>query len=121
VTAIIELQLVSPSQAALLPPRIDIPSLVAFEGERAATRYVEFFTAQIRNPNTRAAYARAAGRFLGWCKIMGPSLPRIGPVHVAAYVEQLGRTMSPPRRAVATLTQRAGPGPGPRPWKRRRR
>ena len=37
-----------------------LPALVAAEGEQAATRYVEFFTAQIRNPNTRAAYARAA-------------------------------------------------------------
>jgi hypothetical protein len=31
-----------------------VPVLVAVEGEHAATRYIEFFTAQIRNPNTRA-------------------------------------------------------------------
>jgi len=30
---------------------------------RAAERTLEFFTAQIRNPNTRKAYARAAGEF----------------------------------------------------------
>ncbi len=34
-----------------------VPSPVMAEGERAAVRYVEFFTAQIRNPNARAAYA----------------------------------------------------------------
>jgi hypothetical protein len=28
-------------------------------GARATRRLVEFFTAEIRNPNTRAAYARA--------------------------------------------------------------
>ncbi len=35
-----------------------VPSPVMAEGGRAAVRYVEFFTAQIRNPNTRAAYQR---------------------------------------------------------------
>lgn len=73
-----------------------VPTLIAVEGERAAVRYVEFFTAQIRNPNTRAAYARAATRFLEWCEALGLPLPAIGPVHVAAYVEQLGRELSAP-------------------------
>ena len=73
-----------------------VPALVAGEGERAATRYVEFFTAQIRNPNTRAAYARACDRFLAWCEMMGFALPQIGPVHVATYVETLGRELSAP-------------------------
>jgi hypothetical protein len=37
------------------------PALVAAAGERASYRFLEFFTAQIRNPNTRRAYdARAA-------------------------------------------------------------
>jgi site-specific recombinase XerD len=73
-----------------------VPTLVARQGRHAATRYVEFFTAQIRNPNTRAAYARAAGRFLAWCETMGLPLPAIGPVHVAAHVEALGREHSAP-------------------------
>jgi hypothetical protein len=33
-------------------------ALVAAAGPRAAYRFLEFFTAQIRNPNTRRAYAR---------------------------------------------------------------
>lgn len=39
------------------------PALVAAAGGRASYRFVEFFTAQIRNPNTRRAYARAAKEF----------------------------------------------------------
>ena len=35
-------------------------ALIADAGDQAAWRYVEFFTANIRNPNTRRAYARAA-------------------------------------------------------------
>jgi len=41
-----------------------IPALVASLGEAAGRRYVEFFTANIRNANTRAAYARACSGFL---------------------------------------------------------
>ena len=73
-----------------------LPALVAAEGEQAATRYVEFFTARIRNPNTRAAYARAAAGFLAWCGELGLSLAAIRPVHVAAWVEQQGRAHSAP-------------------------
>jgi Phage integrase, N-terminal SAM-like domain len=73
-----------------------VPALVADQGGRAALRYAEFFTAQIRNPNTRAAYARACERFLAWCGTIGLPLPAIGPVHVAAYVEALGQEHSAP-------------------------
>lgn len=61
-----------------------MPLLVAQEGERAAKRYVEFFAANIRNSNTRRAYARASGDFLGWCEQRGLALATIEPVHVAA-------------------------------------
>jgi len=37
-----------------------LPALIAGAGERAAWRFLEFFTVNIRNKNTRAAYARAA-------------------------------------------------------------
>jgi hypothetical protein len=37
-----------------------VPAVVASLGEAAAWRYVEFVTANIRNPNTRRAYARPA-------------------------------------------------------------
>jgi hypothetical protein len=34
------------------------PALASAAGERASYRFFEFFTAQVRNPNTRRAYAR---------------------------------------------------------------
>jgi hypothetical protein len=39
------------------------PALVAALGKRASYRFFEFFTANIRNPHTRCAYARAAVEF----------------------------------------------------------
>lgn len=67
-----------------------MPALIADRGQKAAWRYLEFFAVSIRNPNTRAAYARAASAFFAWCKGLGLALPDIQPVHVAAWVEQLG-------------------------------
>jgi len=59
-------------------------------GDRAAQRFLEFFTGNIRNRNTRAAYARAAGDFQRWCEGQGiGELGRVQPVHVAAYIELL--------------------------------
>jgi site-specific recombinase XerD len=68
-----------------------VPAMVAASGERAAMRYIEFFTANIRNLNTRKAYARAASSFFAWCERLGLALPGIQPVHVAAWIEQLSR------------------------------
>ena len=34
-------------------------------------RFIEFFTANIRNPNTRKAYAKAASEFAEWCESIG--------------------------------------------------
>ena len=48
-----------------------VPVLVASIGDQASWRYVEFFTANIRNPNTRRAYARACSGFLAWCDERG--------------------------------------------------
>src|ERR1700722_1841128 len=66
-----------------------VPALIADLGEQAAWRYVEFFTANIRNPNTRRAYTRACVRFFGWCEDRGLTLTSIRPFDVAAWVEQL--------------------------------
>ena len=37
-----------------------LPAVIAQAGEKAGRRFVEFFTANIRNKNTRLAYGRAA-------------------------------------------------------------
>lgn len=65
------------------------PSLILEAGESAVRRFVEFFTANIRNPNTREAYARAVSQFLTWCEARGLQLRDLNPVLVAAYVEEL--------------------------------
>ena len=39
---------------------LKLPTLIAGAGDSAAWRFLEFFTVNIRNANTRAAYARAA-------------------------------------------------------------
>ena len=73
-----------------------VPALFAPRPD-AAKRFLEFFAAQIRNPNTRKAYFRAVSRFAGWCESNGlTELVDLEPVHVAAYVEQLGEQLSPP-------------------------
>ena len=56
-----------------------VPALIADAGEAAAWRYIEFFTANIRNPNTRRAYARACRQFFAWCEDRGLTLPTIRP------------------------------------------
>jgi len=40
-----------------------LPALLVQEGDQAGKRFIEFFTAQIRNKNTRAAYGQAVGQF----------------------------------------------------------
>ena len=73
-----------------------VPVLIADLGEEAAWRYVEFFTANIRNPNTRRAYARACNRFFGWCEHRGLEPAAIRPHDVATYIEELQLEVSAP-------------------------
>jgi integrase/recombinase XerC len=74
-----------------------LPALVAAAGDDAEQRFLEFFTANIRNPHTRRAYAQATREFLAWCDAAGaPSIASVQPMHVAAYIEQLARERSAP-------------------------
>lgn len=73
-----------------------LPPVVARAGERAQRRFVEFFTAEIRNRNTRTAYGVAVSRFLAWCEARGFALEQLEPVIVAAYVEQLAGELAAP-------------------------
>ena len=76
--------------ALVVPPDTYIvPSLIADAGEQAGWRYVEFFTANINNPHTRRAYARACARFFAWCEQRGLTLTAIRPFDVAAWVNAL--------------------------------
>jgi integrase/recombinase XerD len=65
-----------------------LPAAIGRAGEAAAWRFIEFFTATIRNRNTRAAYAQAVSQFFSWCeKHHVYTLAEIKPVVVAAYIE----------------------------------
>jgi site-specific recombinase XerD len=73
------------------------PALVAAAGERARIRFFEFFAANIRNIHTRRAYAQATREFMSWCENAGvQSIGDVRPLHVATYIEQLGRKRSAP-------------------------
>jgi site-specific recombinase XerC len=60
-------------------------------------RFLEFFAANIRNPHTRRAYARAAEEFLAWCAGVGvASIGAVQPVHVATWAEAATRELAAP-------------------------
>jgi len=74
-----------------------VPALIAGAGEQAGWRYVEFFAANIGNPHTRRAYARACQLFFAWCEERGLTLTAIRPFDdVAVWVEQLHQRRSAP-------------------------
>jgi hypothetical protein len=76
-----ELIILTPSGPAL-------PALVAAAGPKAARRFVEFFTANIRkHPRS---LPRNITAFLAWCDAeAGMALDMIEPMVVGAYVEKL--------------------------------
>ncbi|MBW5414805.1 tyrosine-type recombinase/integrase [Pseudomonas sp. MAG002Y] len=77
-----------------LPP---LPALIDEAGDRAQLRFLEFFTSNIRNPNTRRAYGRAVADFLQWCQEVGVgSITQVQPLHVAAWIELLSQQVSAP-------------------------
>ncbi len=83
--------------AALPSPTLPAPPAVVAAGPHAQTRFWEFFAANIRNKHTRRAYAQATREFLAWCECAGvASIADVKPLHVAAYIEQLGRERSAP-------------------------
>ena len=86
------------NQLAPLPsPALALPALIASADDRAQLRFLEFFAANIRNANTRRAYARGISEFLGWCSLHGlGSIAAVQPLHVAGYIEELGQTRSAP-------------------------
>jgi site-specific recombinase XerD len=74
-----------------------VPAFLTVAPEHHRLRFLEFFTANVRNPNTRKAYVRAAVDFMDWCAARGiTALPAVQPVHVAAWIEELGRSHSVP-------------------------
>jgi integrase/recombinase XerD len=64
-----------------------LPAPIVEAGEKVTRCFLEFFTATIRNRNTRFAYARAVAQFFAWCEERGVSLANLQPMIVAAYIE----------------------------------
>jgi site-specific recombinase XerD len=87
----------APRISAAAAASIVVPAIIADAGEHATRRFLEFFAATIRNRNTRTAYLHAASRFFAWCEHhwLG-QLADIEPLHVAAYIEALGKNFEKP-------------------------
>jgi site-specific recombinase XerD len=87
-----EIAVLEPAAGSML-----VPAMVATAGERAARRFLDFFTANIRNPNTRAAYGVAVRGFFAWLDRHGiGELGAIRTHHVSTYIESLARTYRAP-------------------------
>jgi site-specific recombinase XerD len=81
--------LVVPASASIARLGFDcLPLQIMAAGDAAIRRFIEFFTATIRNKNTRLAYAHAVREFFAWCQARGfTTLDLVEPVVVAAYIE----------------------------------
>jgi hypothetical protein len=80
------------------PPAVFLPH------PKAAERFFDFFTANIRNKNTRRAYYKAVCRFAEWCETKGlRDLAAIKPFHVAAYIEGLGLSKPTVKQQLAAV------------------
>ncbi|MFS2175347.1 tyrosine-type recombinase/integrase [Rhizobium pisi] len=85
------------NQLSRLSQGFQLPAMVEALPESGRLKFLEFFTAQIRNPNTRRSYAKAATEFLRWCEDKGArSLDVITPIHVAGWVEELTKSHAAP-------------------------
>jgi integrase/recombinase XerD len=73
-----------------------LPAIVIRAGDNAVRRFIELFTATIRNRNTRAAYAQAVTRFCRWSERRGLELVTLTPIAVASYIEDLTAKRSAP-------------------------
>jgi len=90
----LDLAIVSPDQ---------VPALYAPEPV-VARRTLEFFAVNIRNPNTRKAYARGVADFSVWCARHGlHDVRQVQPLHVAAYIEGLQLAAPSVKQRLAAL------------------
>ena len=86
----------TPTQETLPGGGIQLPALFSPDSA-TAQRVLEFFTANIRNPHTRKAYATAVRGFAAWTDTVGIThLRYVAPLHVAAYIEQLQSRLAAP-------------------------
>lgn len=83
---------------------LSLPPMIAGAGEDAIRRFLEYFTANIRNKNTRMAYARAVGDFFAWLERRGlTDLKQIEPMVIAAYIEQHAGSIPSQKQALSAI------------------
>ena len=80
-----------------------VPRLITEAGTAAAFAWDEFFAATIRNPHTRAAYRRAALRFLAWLEPHGVPLINVTPGMVGRYFDEHPGSVPSKKLALAAL------------------
>ena len=90
------------SEEIIPPPALvragleSLPAIIRAQGERTSRRFIQFFTATIRNRYTRMAYARAVKRFFDWCDEHHLGLEDIEPIAISAYIEELSAEIAKP-------------------------
>ncbi|MCA9211563.1 MAG: tyrosine-type recombinase/integrase [Planctomycetales bacterium] len=85
-----------PSPLSFSSTALPVPTLIAATGERASRRFLEFFTAQIRNWGTRQQYSYAVSKFFSWCEQHKIAFDQIEPIVIATYIESLSQMYSAP-------------------------
>ncbi len=83
--------------------RDGMPSLVASAGGNARFAWDEWFSAEIRNPHTRRAYARAVRQFLDWCESQTLALRDITPGSVGEYYDTLPASIPTKKQQLSAL------------------
>lgn len=64
-----------------------LPEIISHAGDQTSQRFIEFFLVNIRNKNTRGAYAQAIRQFLSWCEVRGYKFSEVSSLVIAAYAE----------------------------------
>jgi integrase/recombinase XerD len=82
--------------SSTLPRGAELAAWLVGLDERSADRILQFFTAEIRNANTRRAYVHALACFVKWCAERQLALRDLTPYYVASYIEQLTATHAAP-------------------------
>lgn len=91
------------TSASVFDASNQVPALYAPDAP-AAKRAFEFFAVNMRNPNTRKAYARAPSDFATWCELHGIADVRlVQPAHVTAHIERLQIAAPSAKQRLAAL------------------
>ena len=82
-----------------------LPRIIADEGRKAQSAFINFFTASIENTNTRRAYARVVRDFFSFIeeRRTGTTLHEIEPFMIAGFIKQLPSSPRSKQQYVSAL------------------